>query len=66
MKRKLKITNAQAKSLLPKYLHETYSTKDILVDAANRDGCDVQEVDCVESGKAEYVAVYRLVAVRRR
>jgi len=66
MKKKLKLTTAQAKGLLPKTVRMKYDVRDVL-DIALRLDSDEHEIDCVDApdSNGDFVVVYKLVRVER-
>jgi hypothetical protein len=61
----INLTLAQVKGLLPKTVRMTYAFNDVLSSALEIG--DTSEIICVDdpNDKTEYIAVYKLVAVRR-
>jgi hypothetical protein len=57
----MKLTTTQAKELLPKTVRMTYGFKDVLMSALEVG--EEYEIGCDDLGKAEYIAVYKLVRV---
>jgi hypothetical protein len=61
----INLTLQQVKGLLPKTVRMTYAFKDVLSSALEVG--DDSEIGCVDdpNDKTEYIAVYKLIAVKR-
>jgi hypothetical protein len=64
----MKFNCTHAEAILPKTVHMLYDRDDIFEEALNLKNPDVHEIICTDKpgSKSEFIAVYRLVRVKRR